>query len=442
MANIISVELHSLVVKENRQRREFKPDDLVKLANSISQNGLLHPVVVRREGNLIVLVAGERRVRAMKYVWNFGERVKCGGQEFEEDQIPCLDIGELDDLAAFEAELEENITRSDLTWQERVQATSQLAELRRLQAQKSGAPQPTINDLAVEIHGAVDSSGASGSATDQVRKELVVSKYLKDADVQKATSADEAFKIIKRKEQSKRNEELAKTVGASITSSSHTLLQGDCIALMRDMADNTFDVVCTDPPYGIDADKYGDSGGMTPGAHFYDDSFKTWAPLMRDFARLTYTVTKPEAHAYVFGDIDNFVMLKEFMAEAGWIVFRTPLIWHNPSGMRAPWPERGPQRKYQICLYAVKGKKPCTKLYGDVLTYGPDSNLGHPAQKPVDLLVDLLRRSVRPGDNILDPFAGSGSIFPAAHSLKCRATGIEMDAAAAGIALGRLGGLT
>ncbi|MDX2059910.1 MAG: DNA methyltransferase [Gemmatimonadales bacterium] len=439
MPKIHSVPISLIQIGESRQRREFKPEDLVKLADSISQNGLLHPVVVRREGAQLILVAGERRIRAMKYVWNFGQTVQCGGEIFPEDHVPCLDVGEMDPIDAFEAELEENIRRADLSWQERVKATNDLMELRKMQADQRGTPAPTVNTLAIEIHGETTTPGqASGGALDQTRKELIVSRYLDDPDVKKASSADDAFKVIKRKEAAKKHADLAAQLGPTFTSSQHTLLQGDCIEVMRDLVPGTFDVILTDPPYGIDAHEFGDSGARTGGAHFYDDSFDTWVELMRAFASISFNLAKPAAHAYVFCDVVNFEFLKGFMKEAGWDVFRTPLIWVNPTAMRAPWPENGPQRKWQACLYAMKGKRPVTRLYPDVITVKSDENLGHQAQKPVDLYADLLTRSVRPGDSVLDPFCGSGPIFPAAHALKCRATGIERDAAAAGIAAKRL----
>jgi len=74
----------------------------------------------------------------------------------------------------------------------------------------------------------------------------------------------------------------------------------------------------------------------------------------------------------------------------------------------------------------------------DLFAYPPDKNLGHAAQKPVALYEDLLRRSCRPGDSVLDPFMGSGPIFAAAHPLKISATGIEMDTASFGIAVKRI----
>ena len=136
--------------------------------------------------------------------------------------------------------------------------------------------------------------------------------------------------------------------------------------------------------------------------------------------------------------MDNFVELRDAISDAGWNCFRTPLIWHNPSSQRAPWPQTGPHRRYQMCLYAIKGLRPILKSSSDLVTYASDENLNWAAQKPVDLYADFLSRSCRAGDSVLDPFAGSGTIFPAAHGLKVKATGIEINDVAYGIAVKRL----
>jgi len=427
------VEIHSLVVPENRQRREFKAEEIIKLANSISQNGLIQPVVIRKDDHgRICLVAGERRIKAMMYVWNFGQKVRCGEHEFEEGFIPCIYQGEMDPIDAFEMELEENVRRLDLTWQEKAQATNQLFELRKMQAERDGKVPPTMGDIAREIR------SDSGGAFDETRKEILVSRHLADPDIAKAKSADDAFKILKRKEEIQKNADLAELIGASFTAEVHQLLHGDCLEILPTLKAESVDVILTDPPYGIDADQYGDSGGRTGGSHFYDDSFDTWSKLMQVFAAESFRVAKPQSHLYVFCDIDNFVFLKSYLTSSGWDTFRTPIVWHNPTAMRAPWPEHGPQRKYQLCLYAKKGDRRVTKLLPDIITHSSDDNLGHQAQKPVALYTDLLRRSIRPGDTVLDPFCGSGPIFPAAHELKCQAIGIELNAAAYGIAIKRI----
>src|ERR1700676_726304 len=433
-----AIKLTDIGIASNRQRKELVADQLIELAGSIAKNGLLHPVVVRENvGNGYLLVAGERRLKAIEHLWVMGENLRCGGLEFAEGLIPCTYLGDLDPVDAFEAELEENIRRLDLDWRDRCIATSQLFELRKLQAEKAQAAAPTAADIAIELRGS-----SKGNYQQSPRREIIMARYLKDPDVAAAKSVDEGFKVIKRKEEAARSAALGESVGRVFNAQSHTLLFGDCLAAMKGMNTGTFDCILTDPPYGIDAQDFNDSGGKANAAgHTYDDSLDLWRLLMPAFGRESFRVSKPQAHAYIFCDIDNFLELRALMRTAGWKVFRTPLVWHNPTSQRAPWPQHGPHRRYQMCLYALKGDRPVLKLAPDVLEYKSDENLGWAAQKPVGLYTDLLARSCRAGDSVLDPSCGTGTIFPAAHGGKIRATGIEMDATAYGIAVKRLGEL-
>lgn len=437
------IRAQHLIIPDNRQRREFDPQELVKLADSIAgPSGLMHPIVIRKDGNMdrFQLVAGERRIRAIQWLWGMGREVRCGGQPIPEGYFPCLNIGDMDPVDAFEAELEENIRRSDITWQERADATAKLMDLRSQQAARKGEAAPTVADIVRELHGSEKSSDSGGAYT-TVREDLIVSQHLSDPDVAKAGTAREAMKILKRKEQLRRSEELGVKVGKTFGSHLHTLYKADAIEQLKILAAESFDVILTDPPYGINAQDFNDSGGKAAGGHFYDDSHETWIKLMSALVYEGFRIAKPQAHCYCFCDIDRFDALKQFFSAAGWKVFRTPFIWVNPTSQRAPWPEQGPHRKWQMILYAVKGNRPVTALRPDVLEYPSDENLNHHAQKPVALYEDLLRRSVAPGNTVIDPFAGTGTIFPAAHGLQCIATGIEQDPAAYGISVSRLGEL-
>ena len=428
------VLITDLLISPTRQRREFEPNSIMELTESIMSKGLLHPIVVREGlGSELLLVAGERRIKAMINLWQLGGTLRCDGETFLEGELPYVTLGELDTITAKEAELEENVRRIDLTWQERVQARADLKELRTSQAMAVGKPAPTTADLSLELFGEIH-----GNSQERLRKELIVSQHLNNPDVAAAKTVDEAVKILKRAETSKKNIELAERVGRTFTSAVHRVGLGDSLVLMKELPSETFDVILTDPPYGMGADEFGDSGGRTPGAHGYVDSYQNWLDLIPTMAAQAFRVAKPQAHIYVFCDIDRFPELKAFMQNMGWRVHRTPIIWHKPNGMRMPWPEHGPQRKYELILYAVKGNRMVTKIAPDVITISADENLGHAAQKPVGLFSDLLRRSVIPGNTILDPFCGTGPIFPAAHELKCMATGFELDSASYGIAVKRI----
>lgn len=433
-----TIPLSAIIIKPERQRQEFDPEALQELKNSIEDGQLLHPPVLRREGDSWVLVAGERRLKAISEIFELGGTFKHNGEVFADGIVPFTNIGELTLLEAEEAELDENLKRRDLTWQEHAAAVARLHALRS--AQKEGAraqaleasgelaspatPAHTIADTAKELTGRSD-----GSFQDTVRKEIIVAKHLDNPAIAKAKSADEAFKILKREEEKKRNIELAATVGASFNADKHKLFNVNCLEWMADPANaGQFDVICTDPPYGMGAQDFGDGGGKFDGIeHHYDDSYESWQKLMQAWCPLTFTITKPQAHAYVFCDIDRFHELKRYMQDAGWYVFRTPLINHKINSGRVPLPDQGPRRQYEILLYAIKGKKPVTHIYPDVVATNADENMSHGAQKPVALYQNLLQRSVRPGDRVIDTFAGTGPIFPAAHTYQCEAVGLEQN---------------
>ncbi len=61
---LISLDPHSVAPNPEQPRRAFEPDALAALGDSIRLHGLLHPIVVQREGETYILVAGERRLRA------------------------------------------------------------------------------------------------------------------------------------------------------------------------------------------------------------------------------------------------------------------------------------------------------------------------------------------------------------------------------------------
>lgn len=427
-----AIHIDNLIILENRQRREFDPEALTDLANSISSLGLLHPIVVRETLTGPVLVAGERRLRALETIWLLGSPVRHNGLEFAPYEVPTVTLGELSPLEAEEAELDENLKRRDLTWQERSDALARLHKLRLAQATAAGTTHQ-IADTLREIE-------TTDYGTD--RKAILLAGHLDNPEVAKAKNEKEAFKVLQRQEARAKSIALAETVGAVYNSSVHQLHHTDCLEWLAHCPDNQFDVILTDPPYGMNAQDFGDGAGrLANSEHHYDDSPEAWRELMAKFCPLSYRVAKPQAHAYVFCDFDRFHELKSFMQAAGWYVFRTPLIVYKQGSGRVPLPQHGPRRQHEYILYAIKGDRPVTGIYSDVIPCRLEENLSHGANKPVELYVDLLKRSTNPGDTVLDAFAGSGTIFPAAHSCKLYGTGLELNPEYYGISVNRLNAL-
>lgn len=443
------IEIKAIQVKPNRQRRNFDQVALSELGASLGESafGMMHPIVLERgEGNALFLVAGERRLRATVQRAELSQTIRFQGKEVPLGFIPATDIGVLDAVDAFEAELEENIRREDLTIVEKAQATAQLMELRTAQAKRDGLPTPTSGDLAREIYDIPKDkpAGQMGGYQTAVRDQLMVARYAAAPEVQKATSLKEAVKAVRKIEEANSNAQLAATVGPAFTSNDVRLTQEDSMLWAANAPGGQFDVIITDPPYGMGADQFGDSGAAEPavGAHSYDDSYENWVKIMQVFCPQSFRLAQPDAHAYVFCDFDRFPELRERMTAAGWKVFRTPIIWHNLDGFRTPWVEKGPQRKYECILFALKGEKRVNAVKGDVLAYKKDAATGHPAQKPVSLITDLLSRSNRPDSHVWDGFVGSGAVPEACYEYRLKFTGQEKDATHYGTALKRIKSLS
>lgn len=432
-----TIPISSIIVDPERQRSEFDDTAQGELNESIQTNGLISPIIVRVEADGIHLVAGERRLRGVSLLATLGLSITHAGQPIPKAHIPVIDFGELTPLQQQELEYAENAHRQDLTWQENLRATERLHSLRTAQAVARGETQ-SINATAEEIFGRSD-----GSFRDTVKTALVVAKHMDNPAVAKASTLKEAAKVIRRVEETTRREHLAAVQGTRSVSDRFKVYNADCLTWMKDQPDAQFDVILTDPPYGMGADTFGDAAGRMAGIdHEYADGAEETHELLRKCIPEWYRLAKAQAHLYLWCDIDMFTELRTLCRDAGWWTFRTPLINLKPEGGRVPWPENGPRRSYEICLFAVKGKRPVTSIRPDYfesrLTEG---NLGHGAQKPVEAYVELLKRSCRPGDTVLDTFAGTGTIFPAAAAVGVNAVGVEMAQAAYGICLERIAGI-
>ena len=85
--------------KADQPRKNFEPEALAQLADSIAANGVLQPILVRQTGDRYEIIAGERRFRG----------AKLAGL----NEIPAI-VVEADDLTAARYALIENLQREDL----------------------------------------------------------------------------------------------------------------------------------------------------------------------------------------------------------------------------------------------------------------------------------------------------------------------------------------
>jgi len=323
-----------------------------------------------------------------------------------------------------EAELEENLMREDLSVHEEAAARADLHRLR-----VSQDPSHTKLDTAVEL-----SKPGKKLFSMDIRDALLIDEFANNLEVSKTKSRKDAMKVITRIKRDEHNASLAAEFQLSNIDSPHTLFAADMIETMANLDANIFDVICTDPPYGIDAQNFNAQEGIT---HVYNDSRDNFEQIIRSIAVQGFRVCKPRAHAYVFHEYANGRFIQREMGRAGWTVWPRPLIWCKGNGLLAR-PDHGPRYTYECILFASKGDKPVTRVAPDVITIRTLTRQRRGAEKPTGVYLDLLARSVQPGDSVLDPCCGLGPLFPAANELSCRATGIEIDPIAVGYASKRL----
>ncbi len=418
-----------LVIGENRQRREFDQKKIQELADSILSKGLLHPPVVRYDpaSDTFRLVAGERRCRAIQLIAQQDVVIFCDDKPCAPGYIPVTMLGDLDELALREAELEENTIRADLSWTERGRALADLDALRREQASISGATH-NLRTLASEVHG----REVEGGQITAISEALIVAKHLDDPEIAAAKTQKDAMKILTKRAEAQKRETLATMFDMSKTA--HRASFADAFEFMTELPAERFDCILTDPPYGVNADSF---GGQAATEHEYKDDKELAFRCAQLLAREGFRVTKPKAHIYMFLDISFFTTFRIEFTLAGWNVWPSPLIWAKSNGM-LPRPEHGPRRTYECILFASKGDRKILKVANDVLAYPNVAEKDHGAQKPVELFADLLSRSCYPGEQVLDPFMGSGTIFPAASKERLIATGCEINQEYYNLAVTRL----
>lgn len=97
---IILVDTAEIVASPFQPRRHFDEEQIAELADSIRESGLMQPLIVRRVNDKFELIAGERRLRAIR---------SLGQKEVK------IIVMEADDQEVAEMTLIENLQREDLT---------------------------------------------------------------------------------------------------------------------------------------------------------------------------------------------------------------------------------------------------------------------------------------------------------------------------------------
>ena len=195
-----------------------------------------------------------------------------------------------------------------------------------------------------------------------------------------------------------------------------TIINTDCLEYMKTLPDKSFDIIITDPPYGMDFQSNHRQVQHDKIAN--DLEFPLW--IFAEFNRIA------KKAVYVFCRWDNIASVPPPKSVLVWV--------KNNWSMGDLLHEHG--RQWEACLFYPQEEHEFIKRIPDVIHATRTGNNLHPTEKPVELMKTIISANV--GDTILDPFMGSGTTLVACKHLGRNAVGIEISEKYCSIAQERL----
>ena len=212
--------------------------------------------------------------------------------------------------------------------------------------------------------------------------------------------------------------------------------QMDAVDWLRSLKAESVDLVITDPPYES-LEKHRAIGTTTRLKHSKassNDWFAVFPNARFDelFGEL-FRVLRKHRHMYLLCDPETAFLAKPAGELAGF-KFWKPLVWDKRKiGMGYHYRSR-----YEFVLFFEKGKRKLSNLSTPDVLEVPRVHHGYPAEKPARLSEILVSQSTIPGELVIDPFMGSGSVGVAALKLGRRFWGNDLSGEALQVARSRL----
>lgn len=260
---------------------------------------------------------------------------------------------------------------------------------------------------------------------------------------------------------------------------------GDNLEVLRALPDASVDLIYTDPPFNTgrlqqrtrlrtvrdaNGDRVGFQGRryatLTVGSMAFADAFDDFLAMLEPRLAEMKRLLKPAGSLFLHLDYREVHYCKVLLdAIFGRSSFINEIIWSYDYGGRPK--SRWPAKHDNILWYAVtpddyafnydeidripymapglvgqekaaRGKTPTDVWWQTIVPTAGKERTGYPTQKPLGIVERIVRVHSRPGDLLLDPFAGSGTLGEAAVRLGRRAVLIDNNPAALNVMSRRL----
>jgi DNA modification methylase len=443
------------VDRENRQRKKL---DTTSLEKSIARIGVLNPIIIDRNG---VLIAGECRYVA--------------SQNLGLTDIPVRYADTLSPVESKIIELEENLKRTELAWNDSALATAQIHDL-YCKTYPEWRQQDTAEQLSL----------TQGTVSMVLR----VSDALRHGiDLSACTSMRNAFNLIDRREQRAGAialEEIITGVSAVLPapelevdaplggaaeapagnaeligglphaapkgaagakpkpkykSEEQCILHQSFLEWAPKYRGPKFNFIHCDFPYGND--EFGASrdnpawGSQMSSKLFqqakYESSSDTFVKLLECLLENLDRLMSHSAHFmfwFTAEPVRLTQVMRQFNERVPWLQFaKFPIIWHKTDNAGIiPDAKRQLRHVYETALIASRSDLPLVRAVSDA--YGAPtqrSTREHPSMKPEPVLRHFFRAFVDTNTRILDPTCGSASALRVGEEMGAQILGLEVN---------------
>lgn len=242
------------------------------------------------------------------------------------------------------------------------------------------------------------------------------------------------------------------------------IYQGDNLAVLESLPAGSVSLIYIDPPFNTGkvqsrtslrtvrnevGDRRGYNGARYQttvlGTKAYEDTYSDYLAFLEPRLRRAYELLAPDGSLYFHIDYREVhyckILLDQIFGRAS---FLNEIIWAYDYGARSK--KKWPTKHDNILWYAkdperyifnhddldripymapglvgpekaARGKTPTDTWWHTIVSPNGKEKTGYPTQKPLGILTRIIAASSRPGDTVLDFFAGSGTTGAAASAL-------------------------
>lgn len=449
---------YSTLIVSDRLRRDL--GDIEALADSLFEHGLIQPLVVEpQEDGTNRLIAGGRRYAGLTHL---RQQFPAAIPDFCEN-VPVYFIPPSSLTKRALLELEENIRRKAMTWQEeclgiyqahrhmevekhssgekwiqvqtgdmlgvsRATVTSAVVLAKHLLAGDEAVTQSETASAALEVL-YTRTRQAAQKQKDAFRQAAIEAQKARDASAQKTTESepvitttDPSFAVRQAQADAERKRiNIYQTV-------ENMFHHGDSIAWMAAQPPASFDHVYTDIPYGIDVDNLNLKNiELTATEHDRDSNISLFEPFLKQ----SYRLVRDKGFCVFWCDIEHFNLLYQLAIRTGFSACRWPVIWHKTHACKNESAAYNPTKNYEVCCIARKQNATLlTPQNTSVITAtwekGEREQFAHPFAKPHALHVKMLSMFAATDSAVLDPFCGEGTGMLSMTKLSMQPFGIDL----------------